>query len=455
MFISPINTLNFFGQFIKECWEYDDYIFQKYDENKKHTRFNNTILFSKVINDETEILKWNEFLAESYKFISENKGEIMNMFTLGNNIFVHCLNALYILQFKDYLATTEESLQITQSSIKDISYKEVLPTDKGYCGLQDKQASIIGNFGYIFYENDTNRLFRFDNGQLIYMDYPILQWLKKYKPYEVRFANDVERNNLIIQFKYGDKTDEYYNRTKILIYDYEIGAFVSNINDFNFIHSANTKNKLYFIKDDENIKIFDNLHRRQNEKEINIIKLENNEEETRKITNKLSFIFNDEYSAIKFIENIEWNLYKYTNIEDKTHSKLGENEPIEHHRIIYPGDYIRIYNDIVDTGWIDIKENHTKGDENEYNKRDKIGKPYYYFGKYIMNLFRNVKPDLVSDYSVNPYTKTHINADDRSRLYGKWFVIEFAFNTKENSDYGNIIEFENIKLNVSQQTQQI
>ena len=67
----------------------------------------------------------------------------------------------------------------------------------------------------------------------------------------------------------------------------------------------------------------------------------------------------------------------------------------------------------------------------------------------------NVKPDLVSDYSVNPYTKTHINADDRSRLYGKWFVIEFAFNTKENSDYGNIIEFENIKLNVSQQTQQI
>lgn len=456
MFISPINTLNYFGQFIKECWEYDDYIFQKYDENKKHTTFNNTILFSNVINDETEILKWNEFLTESYKFISENRGEIINMFTLGNNIFIHCINALYILQFKDYLSTTEESLQITQSSIKDISYKEVLPTDKGYCGLQDKQASIVGNFGYIFYENDTNRLFRFDNEQLIYIDYPILQWLKQYKPYEVRFANDVERNNLIIQFKYGDKNYSDKRFTKILLYDYEINCFISKINNFDFTNSVNTKNKLYFIDSNNlNVKIFNNIDKRQNELTIPILNRENDNLMYKTITNKLSFVFNDAYSAIKFIEYIEWNLYKYINVKSTQTSIIGEDEPIEHHRIIYSGDYLRIYNDEIDTGWIDIKQNETSGDKNEYNNKNNIDKPHYNFGKYTMNIFRNVKNRITTDYSKSPITKNYNNADDRTRLYGKWFIIEFGFNTKDYDELNKTIEFEHLKVNVSQQTQNI
>ena len=446
LFIAPMNTLNYFGQFIKECWEYDDYIFQRYDEYKKHIKFNNTILYSNVINDESQIIKWNEFLAESYKFISENKGEIVNMFTIGNSIFIHCLNAIYILQFKDYLATTEESLQITQSSIKDISYKELLPTDKGYCGLQDKDASIIGNFGYIFYENDTNRLFRFDNNELIYMDYPIIQWLKRYKPTKVRFANDVERNNLIIKLDYlrGNIID-----TMILIYDYEINAFVSRMINSDFIVARNTKNKLYFIKDKNNIKIFNNLDKKQNEIIINVINLNNNIPNTKKITNKLSFIFNAEYDTIKFIENIEWNVYKYINAEDY---KNSFNDPIEGHRFIYPGDYIRIYNDLIDTGWIDIRETDTTDGTNQYNNKD-ITKPYYRLGKYIMNLFRNVKNIKEDNYSFDPSFKTYISADDRARLYGKWFVIEFGFNTKYYDDNGKTIEFENLKVNTSQQTQ--
>lgn len=445
IFIAAINTLNYFGQFIKECWEYDEFIFQKYDKYKQKNKFTNTIIYSNVISDETAINRWEEFLAESYKFISENKGEIVNLAVIGNTIFIHCLHAIYILEFKDYLATTEESLQIIQSSIKDIEYKEIFPTDKGYCGLQDKEASIVGNFGYIFYENDTNRLLRLDAGKLIYMDYSITQWLKKYKPYEVRFANDVERNNIIIELKYIIN-----NNTKILtlVYDYEINAFISRLNNVSFINGRNTKNKLYFIKDNKNITEFDNIHRKKDTLQIPIIKLEDSIPEYKKITNKLSFIFNDEYFAIKFIENIEWNLYKYYFAEDY---KTELNNPIENYRKIYPGDYIRIYNDLIDTGWINIKENELSNDSNEYNNQN-INKPFYYLGKYIMNLFRNVKSRVGSDYSIPPTFKTYSEADDRARLYGKWFIIEFGFNTKDYDDPGDLIEFENIKVNVSQQT---
>lgn len=449
IFISPINTLNYFGQFIKECWEYDDYIFQKYDENKKKNNYDNTILFSNVINDETEIIKWNEFLNESYKFISENKGAITNMFTLGNNIFIHCTNALYILAFKDYLATTEESLQITQSSIKDISYKEVLPTDKGYCGLQDKKAAIVGNFGYIFYENDTNRLFRFDNGRLIYLDYPIIQWLKKYKPYKVRFANDVKHNNLYIQFNYYIYNNNgRTNKTKIYIYDYEINSFISRIDNYNFDISTNTKNEVYFVSNrKKNIDLIEYENKRQNKFIIPIIQKDGNVIDG-VCTNKLSFVFNAEYDAIKFIEFLEWNLYKYVN-----GTSTEEYEPIEHHKQIYTGDYLRIYNDVIDTGWIDIKLNNIAGNKDEYNKKDNIYKPYKYLGKYAMNLFRNIKNQTHNNYFDSPTSKDYVNADDRSRLYGKWFVIEFAFNTSEYNPNESKIEFENMKIQVSQQTQ--
>lgn len=448
MFISPINTLNYFGKFINECWEYDDYIFQKYDKDKKRIKFNNTILFSNIINDESTILKWNEFSAESYKFISENKGEITNMFALGNNIFVHCLNALYVLQFKDYLATTEESLQIVQSNIKDISYKELLPTDKGYCGLQNKNSSVVGNFGYIFYENDTNRLFRFDNNQLIYIDYPIVEWLKRYKPSNVLFADDVERHNLIIQFEYKNNNTNNID-LRILLYDYEINSFISRLVEYKFRNSANTKNKLYFVSDD---KIIDNFSNFTNLFGRYTIAIPEGYGVTSyvPIANKLSFIFNENYNIIKFIEYIEWNVYKFINSFNDTVSTNDEIEPIEHHRIIYPGDYIRIYNDEVDTGWIDIKESDVNGDFDTYNDKNNIEKPYFKLGKYIMNMFRNIKQRNVNDYSENPEAKDYVYADDRARLYGKWFIIEFGFDIRLYRDNTNMIEFESLKINISQ-----
>jgi len=51
-----------------------------------------------------------------------------------------------------------------------IDYKEVFTSDKGYGGLQDDLAYIVGEFGYIFYNDDFHKLYQFDDGQLKIMD---------------------------------------------------------------------------------------------------------------------------------------------------------------------------------------------------------------------------------------------------------------------------------------------
>lgn len=446
IFIAALNTLNYFGQFIKECWEYDDFIFQKYDKYKQKNKFTNTIIYSNVINDESIINRWQEFLTESYKFISENKGEIINLAVIGNIIFVHCTNALYYLEFKDYINTTEESLQIVQSSIKDIAYKEIVPTNKGVCGLQNKQNAIVGNFGYIFFDKDSNKIYRFSGEKLDYLDYNIIEYMKTYKPIDVKFANDVEHNNLYIQLEFEDTGYAY--RHIVLLYDYQLDSFVSKINNYTFSLANNTKDKLYFLRDINSNRIIDNIG---TNKRINITKIriinDNNSWSNVDITNKLSFIFNMQYDSIKFVESLEWNLYKYL-----SKGLYIMQEPIEVHRQIYAGDYIRIYNDCVDTGWIDIRLNNISGNVNEYNQKDNYKKPYWYLGRFIMNMFRNIKKISEFGYKSEPTIRDYSDADDKTRLYGKWFIIEFGFNTYQLGDEYKKIEFENIKLNVSQQT---
>ena len=53
------------------------------------------------------------------------------------------------------------------------------------------EALLLTKFGYIFYNNDDNNIYRFDNNQLAIISNDIVEWLIKAKPNNVRFANDI------------------------------------------------------------------------------------------------------------------------------------------------------------------------------------------------------------------------------------------------------------------------
>jgi hypothetical protein len=53
-----------------------------------------------------------------------------------------------------------KNLQVATPDVFDTEYKEVFITKLGYGGLQDKDAWIAGQFGYIWFDNDTKKIFK-------------------------------------------------------------------------------------------------------------------------------------------------------------------------------------------------------------------------------------------------------------------------------------------------------
>ncbi|MDA3135599.1 hypothetical protein, partial [Atlantibacter subterraneus] len=122
----------------------------------------------------------------------------------------------------------------------EVDYKEVFTSDKGYGGLQDDLAYIVGEFGYIFYNDDFHKLYQFDDGQLKIMDEDIKLWLDKYHPNKVRFAHDKFNNRILIKFDYtynninpNTKESIIESHNEVISFNYKVGSFIS-LHDYYF-----------------------------------------------------------------------------------------------------------------------------------------------------------------------------------------------------------------------------
>ena len=109
---------------------------------------------------------------------------------------------------------------------------------------------------------------------------------------------------------------------------------------------------------------------------------------------------------------------------------------------------------IVDNKWLCSRQYEIIQDKDNYNDREHYELPYYYLGNWMMNMFRNVK-DRKNDINYSKFDKQdYTEADDRARLYGNYFIIEFGFNMNDSKYIGeksDKFEFQSIEINVSQQ----
>ena len=88
--------------------------------------------------------------------------------------------------------------------------------------------------------------------------------------------------------------------------------------------------------------------------------------------------------------------------------------PVEKEDIPYSGVGIRIYNDLVDTGWIDVRQANTSYKDVD-NTVDNYSKPYYQLGNWMFNF---VRTESITDSEGNVIP---------TRLFGNYFVVEFSF----------------------------
>ena len=379
------NTIDLFQQ--KNTTIYDNYPKSLNWYNPaviNQTKFPKTIRRSNIYQDESHTNAWRQFEQEQYKNISENKGDIIKLITIGYYFIAHTQHSMFLFNSTDTLQSEEGKIQLANADIWDINYKEVLTSTLGYAGLQKEWSGIIGSFGYIFYDKDSCRLYQYDNQQIKFIDQDITNFISKLKDYDAHFVEDKKNNRILITFIKEGKTDI------TLSYNYGTNTFVSR-HDYKYYRGYNTKENIYLInKDQQKIQNFES--RTYNNSTIDII-------------------INTNYETMKYIDFISYKIREIKRDYDNY-----SYSPVEEFNTYYAGDKLRVYSDICDTGLLDITYDEP---EKIINKVTDYNKPYWRLGNWHFNALRNKIVD---------YTNNQISKSGASRIYGNYFITHFEFN---------------------------
>lgn len=377
-------------------------------DNRFTDRFEKTIRRSNTIQDESFNIRWRRFNQEDYKNIIENKGSITKLITFGNIFFVHTKHSMFEFNDTDTIKSNNGDIQLANIDIWDIKYRELLTSDLGYAGLKYSSHSIDGQFGYIFYDYDSNRFYRYDDGQFKAIDEDIRCYSSLYGgAHDVKFVDDKNNNRLLIYISKGDKDD-------VISYNYEHNKFISR-HSYRFDKGYNTKSNTYIVKGN-NVVQFDDS------KFVTYDGLSGNKDSNAYVQT----ITNIDYYDMKFVEYIKYKLHQLDR-KVQYNSINYWDSPVEKPYHKYAADYITINSEYCSTGRMDVSIA-------DYNTFDDYTKPYFRLGDWYLNLIRD---------GIVKYNNRSQSAFDSSRIYGNWFAVKFEFNK------GRYVEFENVEYKLS------
>lgn len=437
--VTPANSIDLFENRQGSAEQFNPKTYTNYRKDIIDINFyGKTIRRSNVIQDESRENAWRKFGLEAYKNITENKGIITNLVGIGNLVLAHTEHSLFVFDLNNELKTIDQNIQLYQPDAFDIGYKEVFTSELGYGGLQDKRSAIVDQFGYIFYNNDDNNIYRFDNNQLAIISNDIVEWLIKAKPNNVRFANDIKNNRLLIKFDYDFvKKTESDNLTQmsnlVLSYNYKTQNFISK-HSYYFKDAYNSKNRIYFINGFQSGDLVYDAIYNFTENLNDYCTYNNNYGYSNPIEGfnnscKLSFIVNEKYDIIKFLEYITYKLYK---INESVEGNISS--PVRKLDTPYAGQYLTVYNNNVNTNIINITIDDESTNPNEHkNIFGNYKKPYWDLGNWNFSYLR----DMIGNEGDQ-------SATVMSRLYGNYFIIEFEFLMQDRR-----IDFESLNYKIS------
>lgn len=348
-------------------------------------KFPKTIRRSNIYQDESHNNAWRQFEQEQYKNISENKGDVIKLISIGYYFIAHTEHSMFLFNSTDTLQSEEGKIQLANTDIWDVNYKEVLTSTLGYAGIQKEWSGIVGSFGYIFYDRDSRRLYQYDNQQIKFIDKDITNFIRSLDNYNAKFVEDKKNNRILINFVGSN------NSSIILSYNYGTNTFVSR-HDYKYFNGYNTKENIYLIdKDMQTIKDFNS----------NVCG-----------NSTIDIIMNNNYETMKYIDNIYYKIREINKTND-----AYEYSPVERFNTYYSGDKLRIYSDICDTGVLNIANANP---EKTINKVGDYTKPYWRLGNWHFNALRD---------NMAEYINNQVSNSGASRMYGNYFITHFEFNT--------------------------
>lgn len=401
--VEPKNSIDLFKQRQLSYYEASITSLNYYNPNVIHTdKYPKTIRRSYPILDESYEISWRKFAPDVYKNIQENKGNIVKVCNSGNILLVHTEYSLFVFDGNDSIKSVDDKIQLASIDIWDINYKELFSSKLGFGGISKEHHSIIGDFGYIWFDSEHYNLYRLDGQmKLAKIDEDIINFIKQFKPTDVIFGNDIINNRVLIML--------INDNSKIaLSYNTKSNTFISR-HTYKYRDSYSTKNRIYLLDGSKQYLV--------NFVQDNNTKYEIINDVGNQMYSHIDIICKDNYENIKFLDTIQYKISKHSNVIDV---KANDYLPVEGiNGIKYAGDFIRIYSEYCDTDNLKVLFDDIK----EFNNPDTYFKPYWHLGNWHFNAIRNKLKSYLDDGVTI--------ADEHSRVYGNYFVIRLIFNTTD------------------------
>ena len=217
--------------------------FKSYNNDITKVNFDNTIRVSNVLSDETFNNSIFKFNATDYYNIPTDRGIIVKLFSIGNNIFVHTKGSLYKFNANQTIVANEADISLAESEPFEHGITQICDSQYGYAGIDNKHSGCITFDSYVFYDKQNNHIFAYSgSSQLSIIDYSIYKILDFYKMLDCRMIHDEKNNRILINFVV--ETDKEITFS----FNYKQKAFIS-LHDITLYKAFNSKNICYSYRD--------------------------------------------------------------------------------------------------------------------------------------------------------------------------------------------------------------
>ena len=227
---------------------YKDFLnksFKLYDEDYK-IDFDNTVRVSNVLSDETFNNSVFKFSPEDYYNVPTDRGIIVNLFSIGNNIFVHTKSSFYKFDGNQTISSNNNDIQLQESEPFNNGITQIIDSEYGYGGIDTKQSGCITFDSYFFYDKVSNHIFGYAGStQIQLIDGNIYKLLDYYKPSDCKTLHDEFNCRVLFEFtssRLEHKTASY--QTFTLSYNYKTKTFIS-LHDLSLVKAFSSKHKSY------------------------------------------------------------------------------------------------------------------------------------------------------------------------------------------------------------------
>lgn len=382
--------------------------YNKTNKLYKREQYSKTVYRTNVIGDESIVNAWKHISPESYKIINENKGNITNIVAAGTYLLVHTEKSLFAFDINNELKTNEQTVQMLMPDVFEVDYKEVFTTKFGICGFQDFISYINGDFGYIFYDSNAHKFYKFDAGSVDEINNNITKFIESYNADRIYIGYDSANARLLFNFMKKISNDDW----KSCIISYSLYN-----NDWLSAHSYTSNYKFVSLKDNFYVIDYNNnyYHIKQfsntvyNEYEDNVLnEFINNEIINDKLCSYIDVYFNP--TNINNIKILNFITYVLNKEKDDYFDVLG----------------CYIYTNCCYSDYCNLIE--------ERNNVAEYKKPVYEFGRWNYNWFYNklksYKEQEIFGRITGKYnTELEFNktAVDAKLMVGKYAIVRFVF----------------------------